>query len=323
VRIGYALSSEEVGPRELVRNARRAEEAGFEFASISDHFHPWIDNQGQSSFVWSALGGIAHATERLMVGTGVTCPMIRTHPAIIAQAAATTADMMPGRFYLGVGTGEALNEHIFADRWPSADERRDMLEEAIEVIRKLWTGGLTSFYGSYYTVTDARIYTLPDQLPPIYVAASGSKSAQLAGRVGDGLITTAPRKELVDEFRRAGGDGKPVIGQVTVCWHADEAEARRRALHYWPTAVAPGELTQELPLPRHFEQLAQTATEEEIAKQIICGPDVQRHIDAIMEFVNAGFDHVYVHQVGPEQDEFFAAYAHEILPELRRVARAA
>src|SRR5688572_4661758 len=197
-QIGYALSSEEHVPLTLVRNAARAEELGFDFLSISDHFHPWVDNQGESAFVWSVLGGIAAATERIPIGTGVTCPTIRIHPAIIAQAAATVGSMLPGRFFLGVGSGEALNEHILGDRWPPTDVRLAMLEEAIEVIRTLWQGGSQDHDGRYYRVENARIYTLPAELPPIIVAGAGPKAAALAGRVGDGYWNTGPDGELVE-----------------------------------------------------------------------------------------------------------------------------
>jgi coenzyme F420-dependent glucose-6-phosphate dehydrogenase len=190
--IGYALSSEEHVPQKLVQDAHQAEEAGFTFALISDHFHPWIDKQGQSPFVWSVLGGIAQATTTMRFGTGVTCPLIRIHPVIIAQAAATIASMMPGRFFLGVGTGENLNEHITGEKWPIYDTRAEMLEEAVEVIRLLWQGGSQSWDGMYYTVENAQIYSLPDELPPIMIAASGEKAAELASRIGDVLITTAP-----------------------------------------------------------------------------------------------------------------------------------
>jgi G6PDH family F420-dependent oxidoreductase len=322
-QFGYALSSEEHRPSVLVANAARAEAAGFDFATISDHFHPWIDAQGHSPFVWSVLGAIAQATERLTVGTAVTCPTIRTHPAIIGHAAATAADMLPGRFFLGLGTGENLNEHITGERWPSADERREMLAEAIDLIRELWTGKMVSFEGAHFTLVDARLYTLPGKPPPIYIAASGEKSSELAGKLGDGLINTSPDKDVVKSFDAAGGKSKPKLAQITVCWHHDEAEARRVALKYWPTSAIPGELGQELPLPRHFEQAAKSVTEDQLAERIACGPDVARHLAAIQKYVDAGYTHVYVHQVGPEQEEFFAAYEREVLPELRRARRAA
>jgi coenzyme F420-dependent glucose-6-phosphate dehydrogenase len=310
--LGYALSSEEHRPNDLVRYARQAEDAGFEFALISDHFHPWTDRQGQSPFVWSVIGGIAEATDRLVLGTGVTCPTIRTHPAVIAQAAATSAAMMPGRFFLGLGSGENLNEHIFGDYWPSADERQEMLEEAIEVIRLLWQGGSQTHRGKHYRVENARVYTLPDEPPPIAVAASGSNAAELAARAGDALISTTPDEELVQAYRSAGGSG-PRYGQLTVCWARDEREAVQTALEWWPNAALKGELSQELPLPRHFEQAAENVDEEAIAEAIVCGPDVDRWLEQITAFEDAGFDHVYLHQVGPDQEGFFQVAQRELL----------
>jgi coenzyme F420-dependent glucose-6-phosphate dehydrogenase len=312
--IGYALSSEEHAPNELVRHAAIAEEAGFTFALISDHFHPWIDKQGHSPFVWSVIGGISHATKRLRLGTGVTCPMIRIHPAIIAQAAATSAAMMPGRFFLGVGTGENLNEHILGDKWPPSDIRREMLEEAVDVIRLLWEGGSQSHYGDYYVVENARLYTLPEEPPPILVAASGPRAAELAGRIGDGFIGTSPEKEVLQVFEESGGAGKSRYGQLTVCWAKDEAEARRTAFEYWPTAAVRGELSQELPLPAHFEQASRSVTEDQVAEAIVCGPDPERHVAKIRDYVDAGYDHVYVHQVGPDQEGAIDFYRREVLP---------
>jgi G6PDH family F420-dependent oxidoreductase len=315
---GYALSSEEHTPNDLVRYARRAEETGFTFALISDHFHPWVDSQGHSPFVWSVIGAIAHATERLHLGTGVTCPTIRIHPAIIAQAAATAAAMMPGRFFLGVGSGENLNEHILGDRWPPYALRGEMLEEAVEVIRLLWKGGEQSHYGKHYTVENARLYTLPDELPPIMVAGGGPHSAELAGRIGDGMIGTGPDADLLQQFDAAGGAGKPRYGQVTVCWAEDEATARRIAYEIWPNAANKGELSQELPTPAHFEQAAKMIDEEQVAQSVVCGPDPQRHIEAIRKYVDAGYDHVYIHQVGSDQEGFFKFYERNVLPELQR-----
>jgi G6PDH family F420-dependent oxidoreductase len=318
MQLGYALSSEEHAPNDLARNARLAEETGFDFALISDHFHPWIDQQGHSPFVWAVLGGIAQVTERLRLGTGVTCPTIRTHPAIIAHAAATVAAMMPGRFFLGVGTGENLNEHILGDRWPPIDVRQEMLDEAVDVIRLLWQGGEKSFYGSYYTVENARLYTLPDEPPPIYVAASGPSSGALAGLIGDGLITTSPSESVAEAFRVGGGEGKPMYGQVTVCWAKDEAEARRTAYKWWPNAAITGELGAELPLPAHFEQAAKMVTDDDVAEAVVCGPDVDRHLEQIGKYVDAGYEHVYIHQVGPDQAGFMRFYQQEIMPRLER-----
>jgi coenzyme F420-dependent glucose-6-phosphate dehydrogenase len=250
--IGYALSSEEFGPADLVRFARLAEERGFTFALISDHFHPWTDRQGQSPFAWTVVGAIAQATGRLRLGTGVTCPLIRTHPAVIAQASATAATLMPGRFFLGLGTGENLNEHVLGDHWPEGAVRLEMLEEAIDVIRLLWQGGYQSHHGRHYTVEQARLYTLPEEPPPIMVAAGKPNAARVAATAGDGLIGTAPDADLLAEFEAAGGRDKPRIGQLTVCWAVDERDARKTALERWPNAAAPGELGQELALPRHF-----------------------------------------------------------------------
>jgi G6PDH family F420-dependent oxidoreductase len=314
--IGYALSSEEHSPLDLVRNARRAEEAGFEFALISDHYHPWIDRQGHSPFVWSVIGAIATATRRLRLGTGVTCPLIRVHPAVIAQAAATAAAMMPGRFFLGVGTGENLNEHVVGEAWPDADTRREMLEDAVAAMRVLWKGGEQSYRGIYYTVQDARLYTLPDEPPEILVAAGAKKSAELAATVGDGLIATAPDTELLSAFEAAGGSRKPRYGQLAVCWARSDADARRIAHEWWPNTGLPGELIAELRSPRHFEQACSLVDEVAVAKQVVCASDPEPHIDGIREFVDAGFDHVYVHQVGPDQEGFFQFYERRVLPEL-------
>ena len=272
MEIGYALSSEEHRPLDLVRHARLAEDAGFPFALVSDHFHPWIDRQGQSPFVWSVIGGIASATESLRLGTGVTCPTIRIHPAIVAQAAATAAAMLPGRFFFGVGSGENLNEHVLGDRWPSASERQDMLEEAVGLMRTLWEGELTSFDGMHYVVEDARIYTLPEEPIEVLLAASGPEAAELAARIGDGLIGTAPDPELLDAYARAGGDG-PKYGQVTVCWAKSEEDARRTAFECWPNAALKGPLSQELPLPSHFEESAAMVSEDDVAELVVCGPD--------------------------------------------------
>ena len=315
--LGYALSSEEHSPRDLVDHAVIAEEHGFGFALISDHFHPWIDQQGNSPFVWGVLGAIARATKSLTVGTGVTCPMLRIHPAIIAHAAATTAALMPGRFFLGVGTGENLNEHILGQRWPEWEVRAEMLEEAVDVIRALWSGDLTSHHGQFYTVENARLYTLPDEPPPIHIAGSGPRMAGLAGRIGDGFIGTGPNQPVVDAYREAGGDG-PRFGQVTVCWAPTEAEARRTAHEWWPTVAIHGDASQELPNPKDFMDLAAGVDEEDVAKLIPCGPDPQPMLDAVRKYVDAGYDHIYLHQVGPDQRQFIEFAAKELLPIAER-----
>jgi G6PDH family F420-dependent oxidoreductase len=314
-RIGYALSSEEHRPLDLVRHAAVAEEQGFEFALISDHFHPWISRQGNSPFVWGVLGAIAQATERLELGTGVTCPTIRIHPAIIAQAAATAAALMPGRFFLGVGTGENLNEHVLGRRWPEWDVRAAMLEEAVEVIRLLWAGAEVSHHGRYYTVENARLYTLPENQPHILVGAGGKRMAKVAGRIADGLIGTSPDATVTDGYAAAGGSG-PRIGQVTVCWGRSRAAARRVAHEWWPTVSIHGDATQELPRPRHFEQLARGVTEQQVADAIPCGPDPGPILEHIEAYLEAGYDHVYLHQVGPDQQGFIEFAAAELLPAI-------
>lgn len=315
--IGFTLSSEECGPRELAALARRAEEIGFDFLAISDHYHPWVDRQGHSPFVWATLGAVSQVTRRVEVASAVTCPSMRIHPAVIAQAAATTAALMPGRFYLGVGAGENLNEHILGERWPPPAVRREMLAEAVEVIRKLWRGKLTSHRGRYFTVENARIYTLPEEPPPILVAAGGPRSTELAGRIGDGFFGLVPDPEVIASFERAGGAGKPRFGQVHVCWAADEEEAKRTALEWWPNALVGGSLPWELPLPSHVQAATSWASEEDVAAEIVCGPDPQRHVDAISEFIEAGYTHVYFHQVGPDQEGFLRFAERELLPRLR------
>lgn len=320
VEIGYAFSCEEHAPQKLVQNAKRAEQVGFTFALISDHYHPWIDKQGESAFVWSILGAIAQVTQKIRIGTGVTCPLIRIHPAIIAQAAATVASLMPGRFFLGVGTGENLNEHITGEKWPPYDTRAEMLREAVEIIRLLWQGGTQSFDGMYYTVENAQVYSLPDQLPPIMVAAAGKKAAQLAGEIGDGLIAAAD-KEVVDAFKESGTGKRPTIGQVSVCWAADDATARKTAFEWWPNAAIGGQVSQELALPAFFEQAAKTVREEDVAESVICSSDPKKHLEAIRKVLDLGIEQVYIHQIGPDQAGFFDFYQQHILPEFQQAVK--
>ncbi|MCA1729395.1 MAG: TIGR03557 family F420-dependent LLM class oxidoreductase [Actinobacteria bacterium] len=273
-KIGYFLSCEEFGPLDLLDQARMAEEAGFEALWISDHYHPWLEEQGNSPFVWSVIGGLAQATS-LPVTTGVTCPTMRIHPAVIAQAAATSKVMLGGRFSLGVGTGENLNEHIFGDPWPSTDVRLEMLEEAIEVMRLLWEGGQKSHQGKHYTVENARLYTLPEEPPEVLVSGFGPKAIDLAGRVGDGYC------------------------------------------RLWRNEALPGELAQELPVPAHFEQVTQLVTQEMVGEAFSCGPDPEKHLQQLQAYAQAGYDEIYVQQIGPEQEGFFSFYEKEILPKLR------
>jgi G6PDH family F420-dependent oxidoreductase len=312
MRIGCSLSSEELGPREMVDLAVRAEQAGFAGLWVSDHFHPWNDEQGHSPFIWSVIGAIAQATD-LPLGTGVTCPTVRIHPAVLAQAAATSAILLEGRFTFGVGSGEALNEHILGDRWPGADERLEMLEEAIEVMRKLWTGEVIDHRGRHYTVEWARIYDVPHTPPPVLISGFGPKATRLAARIGDGFVTTSPDKEMIGLYRSEGGKG-PVQAGAKVCYGPDDAECRRTIHRLWPNAGLPGELAQILPTPAHFEQAAQLVTEEAVADPMPTGPDIDQHIAGLQEFADAGVDELYVQQIGPNQDDFFDTWAKEVLP---------
>lgn len=313
MRIGYFLSSEEFGPRELIAQARMAEDAGFQGLWISDHYHPWNDEQGHSGFVWSTIGALAQATSTMKLTTAVTCPTVRIHPAVIAQAAATCAVLLEGRFALGLGSGEALNEHILGDHWPAAGERLEMLEEAVQVIRTLWQGGMQSHRGHHYQVENARIYDLPEQTPPILISGFGPKATSLAAKIGDGYCTVQPEEEEVKRFREAGGNG-PVAGGMKVCWAPDEHQARATAHRLWPNEQLPGELAQILPTPAYFEQASELVSEDMVAEAVPCGPDLDLHLQAIRRYRDAGFDELYIQQIGPDQERFFQTYANEILP---------
>ncbi|HWG26171.1 TIGR03557 family F420-dependent LLM class oxidoreductase [Actinospica sp.] len=313
-RVGYFLSSEEFSPTELVEQAKMAQDAGFHALWISDHFHPWNDAQGQSGFVWGTIGALSQAVD-LPITTAVTCPTVRMHPAIVAQAAATAAVQTGGKFALGVGSGEALNEHILGDRWPaSAGVRLEMLEEAVELIRRLWSGELVTHHGRHYTVEGARIYTLPDQPPPIYVSGFGPRSAQLAGRVGDGYVSVLPDAELVEAFRSGGGAGKPTQGGYKVCWSRDREVAEKNAYRLWSNELIPGELAQVLPQPAHFEQASSLVSEAAVADHFVCGDDPDEHLRGLNSYFEAGYDEVFVNQIGPEQRGFFDFYAERVLP---------
>ncbi|WP_226479532.1 TIGR03557 family F420-dependent LLM class oxidoreductase [Natrinema amylolyticum] len=311
--IGYKLICEEHGPNDLVEYARLADDSAFEFAMISDHYHPWTASQGESPMVWNVIGAIAQATDDLRLGTGITCPIIRVHPAIVAQAAATAAAMLPGRFFLGVGAGEQLNEHVTGHRWPEHEVRLEMLAEAIEIIRTLWAGETTSYHGEYYTVENARLFTLPDERPPIPIAADGPRAARFAAERGDGLVGVSPESDLLETFADAGGEG-PRYGEVTVCYDEDADAAVERAHEIWPIEGLPGELMWELPTPAHFEQATRTVTEDEIEELIVCGDDADDHVAAIEEYVDAGYDRVVVHQIGSNQAEFVELYEESVLP---------
>ncbi|HWB72816.1 MAG TPA: TIGR03557 family F420-dependent LLM class oxidoreductase [Egibacteraceae bacterium] len=316
VKFGYTLLSELHGPKELVDQAQAAEDAGFDLAVISDHFHPWLDSHSDSPFAWSVLGAVAERTQRLQLATLVTCPTIRYHPAIIAQAAATVAILSDGRFTLGVGAGENLNEHVVGHGWPPVDVRHEMLEEAVEAMRLLWRGDYCSFRGKHVTVVDARLYTVPDQPPPVAVAASSSESLKLAARIGDALVGVEPDPDLVSGFERAGGLGKRKIGQVPLSYDVDEAEARRLAMRF-KFAVPGWKVMAELPNPVSFEAATATVREDDVAGIVACGPDPDAHVAAISDFVAAGFEEVCLLQVGDDHEGFLRFWRDELAPRLR------
>lgn len=314
VRIGYFLSCECFGPRELLHQARAAEQAGFDRLWISDHFHPWTEEQGQSPFVWSVIGALSQVTS-LPIMTAVTCPLIRMHPVVVAQAAATAGVQCGGGFTLGVGTGEALNEHVTGAPWPAADVRLDMLGEALEIIRELHGGREVTFRGEHYTVDHARIHTRPAAPVPIHVAGFGRRAARMAGSRGDGFCTVVPNAELVREYREAGGNG-PAQAGMKVCWADSEQEAVKTAHRLWATDLLPGPLPSTLSRPRDFARAAELVGEDAVRDTYACGPDPERHLDRLREYLDAGFDEVYVQQMGPDQDRFFEAWAEQVLPHV-------
>ena len=314
MRIGYFLSSEEYTPAELIEQARGAERAGFSALWISDHYHPWVDAQGQSPFVWSTIGALSQVCT-LPITTAVTCPTVRIHPAVIAQAAATSAVLTGGRFRLGVGTGEALNEHIFGDGWPEADVRLEMLEEAVEIMRRLWKGGFVSHHGKHYTVENARVYTLPEQPVEILVSGFGPKSIEVAARIGDGYVSTMPDGDAVERFRSSGGGQRTCQAGFKAAFAASEDEGARIAYEKWPNSGVPGELSQVLPSPKHFEQASQLVTQDMVKESFVCGNDPSAHLEMIDKFAQAGFDEVYVANTGPNWQGLFDLYAEHVLPK--------
>lgn len=315
MKFGYMLASEQFSPKELVDQARRAREAGFDALSISDHFHPWNEAQGNSPFVWAVIGALSEAVPELPVSTMVTCPILRVHPVVLAQAAATSAVMLQGRFVFGVGTGENLNEHVTGERWPPAKERMERLREAVDLMRRLWDGGNVDFEGRYFRAVNARIYTLPDAPPPVYVSGFGPIATRLAAEIGDGYVTTDAN--LLSVYKEAGGRGATQT-IVKACVEEDERQAVEIAHRTWAMELLPGQLNQELPTPSSFEAASQLVTREQVAQKVPCGTDPERHLQALEEKVSAGFDEVYVQQVGPDMDAFFDLYATKVLPEVRQ-----
>ena len=314
MRIGYFLSTEEYAPAELIAQARAAAEAGFSGLWISDHFHPWNNEQGNSPLVWSVIGAISQVCD-LPVTTAVTCPTVRIHPAIIAQAAGTSAELLGGRFTLGVGSGEALNESIMGGAWPTVDVRLEMLEEAVGLIRELWTGEVVSHRGPHYTLDHARIYNVPETPPEIFVSGFGPKAVDVAARIGDGYIGTSPDAELIDRFREAA-PGRPTQGGAKVAFAPTQEEGWEHAHRLWPNAGLPGEMAQILPTPEHFEQATELVTMESTRESVVAGNDPQQHLDQIQQYADAGYDELYVANMGPHHQEMIEFYGKEILPSL-------
>lgn len=315
MKIGYKLATEGFGPQEIIRQAVRAEEAGFDFVEMSDHFHPWLEEQGHSGFTWSLLGAIAAKTQSLDLATGVTCPTMRYHPAIIAQAAATMAIISDGRFTLGIGSGENLNEHIIGTGWPVVSQRHAMMREALEIIRLLWKGGYQSYEGRFLQLQDARIFDLPDVLPAIAVATSGPASIAVAAELGDGMFAVEPDADLVKGFREKGGSG-PLYGEVPLAFAETEEKALEALMEKERWSVSGWKVMSELPNPVNFDAAAATVREEDLREAVACGPDPAVHLGAIRSFSDAGFDHVVLHNGGPDPDAFMDFFAEKLRPEL-------
>jgi G6PDH family F420-dependent oxidoreductase len=311
---GYFLSSEELPPAKLVSTAKAAESAGFDRIWVSDHYHPWTREQGESAFVWAVLGAVGTSTE-LKMTTAVTCPTDRIHPAVLAQATATIATLAPGRFSFGVGTGERLNEHILGGTWPPAEIRLERLEEALAIIRRLWSGETVTHRGTHYTVDAARVFSRPEQPPPILMSGFGPAATEYAARIADGYINVQPSGELVQTYRKAGGKGIAQAG-VKICWAESADEAAKTAYRLWGHEGIGGQSAQDLPSWSEFEALSEANSPEQMAQSVPCGPDAGRAADAIKEYVDAGFDEVYVSQMGPDQEGALRFLVDKVLPRL-------
>jgi G6PDH family F420-dependent oxidoreductase len=316
VKLGYKLMTEEHGPADLVRNAKRAEQAGFDFAAISDHYFPWLEEQGHSPFAWSVLGAVAEATEHLGLMTSVTCPIMRYHPAIVAQAAATMGLLADGRFTLGLGAGERLNEHVVGAGWPGVVERHERLSEALDIIQGLLSGKLTTYRGQYFQLDHAKLFDRPKRKLPVIAAAGGPEAGRLAGEKADGLIVTEPEKELIRAFTAGGGKG-PRYAEVAMCCGADEDKARKTAHRYFRWSLAGWPVLAELPHDEAFAAASEHVSVETIGEEISCGPSADRHLEAIHEFTAIGCDHIILTQIGPDQDFFFELFERKLAPALR------
>jgi G6PDH family F420-dependent oxidoreductase len=318
LRFGYKLSAEGFGPKELIQQAVRAEQAGFDFVEISDHYHPWLDEQGHSPFAWTVLGAIAARTERLGLATGVTCPTVRYHPAIIAQAAATLAIVSDNRFTLGVGSGERLNEHVVGQGFPSVRGRQERLREALEIIKLLWQGGYQSYEGKHLQLEDARVFDLPDELPVIAVAAGGRDAATLAAELGDGLFATEPRSDLVETYTGAGGAG-PRYAEVPMAWAATEQAGIDEVLRTTRWALTGWKVMSELPNPVNFDAASQTVRAEDVRGQFALGPDPEPYVAAVKKYADAGFDHLVLQNAGPDPEGFLDFFAKDLRDKLQQL----
>jgi G6PDH family F420-dependent oxidoreductase len=321
MKIGYKLTAEAFGPQELIRQAMLAEQAGFDFVEMSDHYHPWLEAQGHSPFTWGVLSAIAAKTEQIDLVTGVTCPSVRYHPAIIAQAAATLALISDGRFTLGAGAGERLNEHVTGTGFPGVRVRHQRFREALEIIRLLWQGGYRSYQGRHLQLEDARVFDLPDEPPVIAVAASGPESARIAADLGDGLFATEPDRALVGTWQRLGGHG-PAYAELPLAWAPDEQAAVSAVLEKSAFALTGWKVMAELPNPVNFEAATASVGPEQAREQFACGPDVKRHLQVAQQFVDAGFDHLVTMNAGPDPDGFIDFFARELSAPLRALTTA-
>ncbi|HEX5598912.1 MAG TPA: TIGR03557 family F420-dependent LLM class oxidoreductase [Micromonosporaceae bacterium] len=319
VAVGYTLMCEQAGPKQLVDDAIRAEEVGFDLAVISDHYYPWLRSQGHSPYAWSVLGAVAHATSRMELMSFVTCPTRRYHPAVVAQKAATLGLLSDNRFTLGLGAGENLSEHIVGD-WPQVSARHEMFAEALQIIRSLLDGETLTYSGNHYEVPEAYLWDRPDQPVPVAVAASGRSSCEIAAEFGDAVVASTPDPKVPRLFDEAGGTGRPRYGQVAICYGPDEAECRKIAHDQFRWSGLGWKVNSELPSPEAFAKATQFVREEDVARTIPCGPDVERHVAAFKQFVDAGFTHVALLQVGGEQQASFLDWARdELLPRLRQL----
>lgn len=318
VQIGYTMMTEQAGPRELVEHVVGAEEAGFDFSVTSDHYFPWLRSQGHSPYAWSVLGAAAYATSRIPLMTYVTCPLMRYHPAVVAQKAATLHLLAQGRFRLGLGAGENLNEHVVGRGWPSADVRHEMLQEAVGIIRDLFGGGHVTRYGKHFSVDSARLWDLPDRPPRIGIAVSGEQSCALAGRLADLVIATEPRAALLESFDRHGGAGKPRVGQLPVSYDPDREAAVERAHDQFRWFGSGWKVNAELPHPDSFAGATQFVTRDDVAASIPCGADPAVFVEAVRPYVEAGFTEVALVQIGGETQPAYLRWASKtLLPALR------